>query len=77
MNPYLGRPPRVVAGDIMVDSIKALQECKTQAQVRHALRTARKDLNHYFHPVEKEDNDGHLRLLRRQLKRQRDDFSRY
>lgn len=51
-NPYLNRSPRQVAGDILTGSLKVLRECETPAQVRHALRTARKDLQHYFNPIE-------------------------
>lgn len=51
-NPYLNRSTRQVAGDILTGSLKVLKECETTAQVRHALRTARKDLQHYFNPIE-------------------------
>ncbi|XP_052128333.1 paramyosin, short form [Frankliniella occidentalis] len=66
-NPYLNRSPRQVAGDILTGSLKVLQECETTAQVRHALRTARKDLNHYFNPIEdKEDIEDRKKEKARQ-----------
>lgn len=55
-NPYLNRSPRQVAGDILTGSLKILKECETPAQVRHALRNARKDMNHFFNPIEDEED---------------------